>query len=439
MKLSDRWTNAFNKHGSNNAKKYNLPIIIGSTEFTFPMLASEVLFSIELSTIISVAGFIFLLFVFTKADIGLTLLGTLAMITIIAVSVCIHEYVFVGEFDLLDIVVLIAVMGMAVDFPIHFLMEFVNERDKEELKKRSIPSNIREQTMTENPPTSAPSGVIVESGGNSNSSEVGGIMGPNSGGGSSGMNPDYIPEELLGIDLGEENGGSWLIADQLVIAIQQAREHRVQTNNTGRNNNRNGNNNNVSTYKHTSISPILAKTHRYLFMALIPPMILTILSGLPLLRAEFQLLRKCGQYVIILAGVSYIFCIIFLPYYMPLGYRLRCRICCKDDAQGTSNNSTDLGRNSIRSRQSINREQPRTLSEEYVDLELDRDTRYGTQRTRSDVSSSEGDQGSSLLDPLMLDDHVVHSTTVASFADPYEPGVVYATQVHVAEVVPDGH
>ena len=270
IQLSDRWNDAFSKHGSTYANKYGIPSVIGSSEFTFPMLASEVLFSIELSTIISVIGFIVLLCLFTSADIGLTLLGTLAMLVIVIVSICIHEYFFPGDFDLLDIVVLIAIMGMAVDFPIHYLVEFVGERGHYERKALLEDAQNNSEAEQDNP--------------NDDEEEegVGDVRG---------TNPEYVPP------------------DQLISSPNSTRPSIPE--------------------RKKRLYPPLKSTMKYMNYSLVPPLILTFLSGFPLLYAEFQLLRKCGQYIIILAVVSYVYCIFFLAQLMPLGCRFKTwnRIC----------------------------------------------------------------------------------------------------------------
>lgn len=299
IKLSNRWNDAFASHGSTYANQYGIPTVVGSSEFTFPMLASEVLFSIELAAFVSGLGFILLLCIFTSADVGLTLLGTLAMFVIIIVAICIHEYFFVGDFDLLDIVVLIAIMGMAVDFPIHYLMEFVTERQHYEKK-------LREQGIDEETDTEDNQEVDVNSerdirailnDGQESLAGSGSIRSSQQGSG--GMNPEYVPPtEAVEPMLHHHNMGD---SDAEPIDSNQKKK----------------------------FYPPLKITMKYMTSSLIAPLILTFLSGFPLLFAEFQLLRKCGQYIIILALVSYVYCVFFLAYLMPLGCRTRScdRIC----------------------------------------------------------------------------------------------------------------
>ena len=248
------------------------------------LLASEVLFSIELAAVISAAGFVVLLCVFTSSDIALTLLGTLAMFVIIAISICIHEYFFPGDFDLLDIVVLIAIMGMAVDFPIHYLMEFIISRQHYHTKKENEDEDEDNDGERSN-------STINNSG--SGRSQLSSFVG---------SNPNYIPP-------------------------QEALDHSQHSPLTPTDPNPNGNNSGGG--KKEKFFPPLKTTMKYMTASLIAPLILTFLSGFPLLYAEFQLLRKCGQYIIILAVVSYVYCVFSLAYLMQLGCTLKAcdKIC----------------------------------------------------------------------------------------------------------------
>lgn len=132
LKLMDHWKDAFTNHGCSNS---SVNIIIGSEKFSFPILANEVLVSIELAIIISGLGFVVLLFVFT-ADIILTVVGVAIMTLTIVVSLNLAIYYGSGRVDLLDIVVLVAVIGMVVDFPIHTIINHRNERLVHESSRR---------------------------------------------------------------------------------------------------------------------------------------------------------------------------------------------------------------------------------------------------------------------------------------------------------------
>jgi hypothetical protein len=328
VSLSDKWQRAFSQHGMIYSSRFHIPGIIGSSEFTFPLLSAEVLFSIILACIISAAGFVLLLVVFTKADLGLTFGGTLAMVTVVAVTVCAHVFVFRGDFDLLDVVVLVAVIGMAVDFPIHFICEFVRQQDKEaeRLRRRALEFeaeqarlDIARDSAPANPHFAAAPPLTLHPSRRSIDDEHG-------------MNASWlIGEEILGaIDSSRLSRdrrlshSSWRNSTSDVMTEQQ---HRRQQQGQQRQLQDEGDDvdNDTSLPPAAAakgVSPVLTKTHKHLAVALVAPLILTVLSGLPLLRAELMLLRKCGQYVVLLAVVSYFFCVLILPYYMPLTCRL---------------------------------------------------------------------------------------------------------------------
>eukprot|EP01038_Epipyxis_sp_PR26KG_P005369 gene5369-7445_t len=231
--INHRWINAFNQHGSTYAASNNVYSTIGADAFTFPLLAQEVLSSIELASLISCLGFFGLLIFFTKCDVLITLFGSLCMIAIIVTALCMHLYLFSNVVDLLDIVVLIAVVGMVVDFPIHYILQYTAERDK-----------------------------LLNNNNNNNNSN-------------------------------NENDD---------------------------NNNNNNNNNNENDDDKSSF----LRTNKYLRIAFIPPLILSVISGIPLLFADLQLLRKTGQYIILIVCVSYVVTILFLPFLLLIACPTNC-------------------------------------------------------------------------------------------------------------------
>jgi len=71
---------------------------------------------------VSVAGFLGLL----RGDVGVTIIGALSMSAILITAFFVHLHVVSYEVDLLDIVVLIAITGMVVDFPARFIIEYAS-------------------------------------------------------------------------------------------------------------------------------------------------------------------------------------------------------------------------------------------------------------------------------------------------------------------------
>ena len=124
LKLIKNWKHTYDRYGCSNS---SVNILVGSNKFSFPLLANDVIQSIFFALVISGAGFVALIFLFTF-DIMLTVVGTLLMILTIIVTL-----LFVNNFvstivDLLDIVVLVAIIGNLVDFPVHSILDFRNKR-----------------------------------------------------------------------------------------------------------------------------------------------------------------------------------------------------------------------------------------------------------------------------------------------------------------------
>lgn len=135
--LSNLWKDAMNKDGLRFGSKLSISVVSGSDDFTFPVLAMEVLSSIEFAILISVCGFVGLLIFFTW-NAMVSLIGTIVMITSIFVTICLHIHFFDSLMDLLDIVVLVSVIGMVVDFPIHMIETYtIKRREKVDLNSSS--------------------------------------------------------------------------------------------------------------------------------------------------------------------------------------------------------------------------------------------------------------------------------------------------------------
>lgn len=106
----------------------SVQIIVASSAFQFPILAQEVLRSIELALIISIVGFIVLIFLFTW-NLSLTVLGTVCMFSVLVITLGLKLSLFSPVFDLLDVACLVAVIGMLVDFPIHLMLHLFHTTD----------------------------------------------------------------------------------------------------------------------------------------------------------------------------------------------------------------------------------------------------------------------------------------------------------------------
>jgi ABC-type multidrug transport system fused ATPase/permease subunit len=109
--LRERWNHAFQAIGGQVAKSRNVPVIVGSQDFTFPLLVDEVLFSMILAGTLAIAGSIFLTLLVTLGDWALTLISTLIMAVVLSVTVCLKLFVSAPVMDLLDVFVLVALVG----------------------------------------------------------------------------------------------------------------------------------------------------------------------------------------------------------------------------------------------------------------------------------------------------------------------------------------
>ena len=125
-RIISKWSEMFSDNDDTMASKFNVNILVTSEAFSYPLLAAAVIDSITFAGIVSVAGFIGLILIFTF-DFILTIIGAITMISIFSISLFIKLNFISPLFDLLDVVVLIAVVGMLVDFPIHMILRFQNE------------------------------------------------------------------------------------------------------------------------------------------------------------------------------------------------------------------------------------------------------------------------------------------------------------------------
>lgn len=170
------------------------------------------------------------------------------MIAIFAIAICAHMYIFSATVDLLDVVVLIAIIGIVVDLPIHMILHYQQEREIENREKATKQATLEEDER------------------------VGRV----------------VPKPL------------------------------------------------------SAVSTALDKTNRYMRLSLFQLLILTLISGIPLLFATFLLLQKTGQYIVIIAIASYGFTVLVLPYLLALGCQtntIACvsNRCCPNLVQRWSN------------------------------------------------------------------------------------------------------
>jgi hypothetical protein len=309
QQLLSKWKSVFEDYGSANAKAAGVPCELSSNAFTLPLLAAEVLTSIEIAGIVSLAGFVVLLFAFTW-DISLMLFGTLIMTVILCTTFCLHLYFVTNIVDLLDIVVLIAIIGMIVDFPIHMLKYFTMERKHKQLHGRESFSTGSKRPSQVLPLSNSVDGAIVKNADEYSRVPVDhhdaeGLFIEDSGVGSSHVVNEGI-EGLIPDSSFREGGSNSLVTgiDESNI-FQEVRQSFTLQNET------------------IVIQAGPAHTMAY---SLFAPCATSVLVALPLLLATLELLKKTGEYIVIMAVVSYFITCFVAPSILELS----CRTTMKD-------------------------------------------------------------------------------------------------------------
>jgi hypothetical protein len=126
--MRQRWENAFYKHGRANAKANGVPVAVGSTAFTFPLLGLYITAQIQYQAMVFILGFPVLLLLFTEFDYGLTFFGVLGLFTIYLLTIFIGLNQISPLINLGDVVVLIVLLPYMVCFNIHLITAYMSNR-----------------------------------------------------------------------------------------------------------------------------------------------------------------------------------------------------------------------------------------------------------------------------------------------------------------------
>jgi hypothetical protein len=324
--LLSKWKAVFAGQSSASAATYGVSVQMSSDAFTLPLLASEVLTSIEIAGIVSLLGFIVLLFVFTF-DFCLTLSGTLIMTVILCMTFCLHLYFVTNIVDLLDIVVLIAIIGMIVDFPIHMLKYFQMKRKHQQQNQLDHLSDFvddEEKKQLLGTPT-LQNAVLVGTGARrSTDNRTRGV-------GDSLYTPCAATEETASQDIpaGEPLEDSFHRAAS-VDTLVHAHGHSGKP--TSRRVSSAANAENHSPVEESNIFQEVRDSFRLdadtivvhtgpahtIAYSLFAPCATSVLVALPLLLATIELLRKTGEYIVTMAIVSYFITCFVCPYILEL-------------------------------------------------------------------------------------------------------------------------
>lgn len=128
-KVRSRWEKAFWENGVARAKAYGVPYSTSSAAFTYPLLDQwHVDNAMDRFLALPLVFLGFLLWMFTLADFGLTLFGSLGMFTILSVMVCLHIFFVSSDLDLIDVMLISGILTIIVDFPAHLIVEYMASR-----------------------------------------------------------------------------------------------------------------------------------------------------------------------------------------------------------------------------------------------------------------------------------------------------------------------
>lgn len=129
IQVKDTWESTFAREGTSKAKTFGIATMTTSPAFTYPVLNSIVL-EMSLTRIIAIplVFYAFLLWIFTIADVGLTLFGALGMFVILSIMVCLHAFFVSSTIDLFDVMLICGMLSIIVIFPVHSIGEYMNAR-----------------------------------------------------------------------------------------------------------------------------------------------------------------------------------------------------------------------------------------------------------------------------------------------------------------------
>lgn len=80
--------------------------------------------------------------VFTWFNVFVTIFVSLLLVLVLASTVCIHLNLITPVIDLLDVVVLVAIVGMMVDLPVHVLLHYQHHQLKDVTTTVTMPSTF---------------------------------------------------------------------------------------------------------------------------------------------------------------------------------------------------------------------------------------------------------------------------------------------------------
>ena len=140
--ILDEWNRVFSSDVMPGAAGHGIPLIFGADAFRLPLLAAEVLESLYIAAFSSLVGCIALVYMFTM-DLSHTLLVAFCLVWTIATTIFIQVSLYNDTVDLLDIVIIIALVGMSLDFPVHSVVHYAHDLEHADSEHPNRPGSMR--------------------------------------------------------------------------------------------------------------------------------------------------------------------------------------------------------------------------------------------------------------------------------------------------------
>ena len=134
LKLQERWDDAFQTYGGTYANKNNVPIIVSSSEFTYPLLGRHIRNNLWVSAVVITIGTFLAMLCLFSFEFVLTLLTGLSMITIFIFTVYMGLMVISWRIDLGTLIALNIMVPLSIVFPLYMSYQILTCDDLHEEK-----------------------------------------------------------------------------------------------------------------------------------------------------------------------------------------------------------------------------------------------------------------------------------------------------------------
>ena len=134
LKLQERWNDAFQTYGGTFANKYNIPIVVSSSEFTYPLVGRHIRNSLWVCAVVIIIGTYFAMLCLFSFEFVLTLLTGLSMITVFIFTVYMGLLVISWRIDLGTLIALNIMVPLSIVFPLYMSYQILTCDDLHEEK-----------------------------------------------------------------------------------------------------------------------------------------------------------------------------------------------------------------------------------------------------------------------------------------------------------------